>query len=62
MRAALKRDDIEVVAVNDPFINPEYMAYMMKYDSVHGRWNGVIEATSDGLNINGSIVKTFEKM
>jgi glyceraldehyde 3-phosphate dehydrogenase len=32
----MDRDDIEVVAVNDPFISSEYMAYMFKYDSVHG--------------------------
>lgn len=34
----------------------------MKYDSVHGRWDGTIEATPEGLNINGSEVKTYEKM
>lgn len=62
MRAATKRKDIEVVAINDPFINPDYMAYMMKYDSVHGRWDGELEATSDGLIVDGSIVKTYEKM
>ncbi|ERN10304.1 hypothetical protein AMTR_s00177p00047570 [Amborella trichopoda] len=37
-RVALLRDDIELVAVNDPFISPEYMIYMFKYDSVHGQW------------------------
>ncbi|KMZ64069.1 Glyceraldehyde-3-phosphate dehydrogenase (phosphorylating) [Zostera marina] len=37
-RVALHRDDIEIVAVNDPFITPEYMTYMFKYDSVHGQW------------------------
>ncbi|CAK9213002.1 unnamed protein product [Sphagnum troendelagicum] len=36
-RVCLDRDDIEVVAVNDPFISAEYMAYMFKYDSVHGK-------------------------
>ncbi|KAH9535654.1 hypothetical protein CY35_17G064800 [Sphagnum magellanicum] len=35
-RVCMDRDDIEVVAVNDPFISSEYMAYMFKYDSVHG--------------------------
>ena len=34
MRAALQRDDIEVVAVNDPFVTADYMAYMFKYDTV----------------------------
>nr|AHB86970.1 glyceraldehyde 3-phosphate dehydrogenase [Sedum alfredii] len=37
-RVALQRDDIELVAVNDPFINTEYMTYMFKYDSTHGQW------------------------
>ncbi|KAG0582038.1 hypothetical protein KC19_3G028700 [Ceratodon purpureus] len=36
-RVALERDDIELVAVNDPFISTDYMAYMFKYDTVHGR-------------------------
>jgi len=37
-RVALTRDDIELVAVNDPFISTDYMNYMFKYDSVHGQW------------------------
>ncbi|XP_076933152.1 glyceraldehyde-3-phosphate dehydrogenase, cytosolic-like, partial [Bidens hawaiensis] len=37
-RVALLSDDIELVAVNDPFITTEYMIYMFKYDSVHGPW------------------------
>ncbi|XWS69180.1 hypothetical protein CRYUN_Cryun04dG0157500 [Craigia yunnanensis] len=37
-RVALQRDDVELVAVNDPFITTDYMTYMLKYDSVHGQW------------------------
>ncbi|GJZ20809.1 glyceraldehyde-3-phosphate dehydrogenase [Tanacetum coccineum] len=37
-RVALLRDDIELVAVNDPFISTDYMTYMFKYDTVHGQW------------------------
>ncbi|KAK9063505.1 hypothetical protein SSX86_017375 [Deinandra increscens subsp. villosa] len=37
-RVALQRDDIELVAVNDPFISTDYMTYMFKYDTVHGQW------------------------
>ncbi|CAI0456818.1 unnamed protein product [Linum tenue] len=37
-RVALQRDDVELVAVNDPFITTDYMTYMFKYDSVHGQW------------------------
>ncbi|KZV24852.1 glyceraldehyde-3-phosphate dehydrogenase, cytosolic-like [Dorcoceras hygrometricum] len=37
-RVVLQRDDVELVAVNDPFISVDYMTYMFKYDSVHGQW------------------------
>ncbi|EPS63876.1 hypothetical protein M569_10906, partial [Genlisea aurea] len=37
-RVALQRDDVELVAVNDPFISVDYMTYMFKYDTVHGQW------------------------
>ncbi|KAF2316471.1 hypothetical protein GH714_041812 [Hevea brasiliensis] len=37
-RVALQRDDVELVAVNDPFITTDYMSYMFKYDTVHGQW------------------------
>ncbi|KAJ9176233.1 hypothetical protein P3X46_011569 [Hevea brasiliensis] len=37
-RVALQRNDIELVAVNDPFISTDYMTYMFKYDTVHGHW------------------------
>lgn len=44
LRAALSRKvDIEVVAVNDPFLPPDYMKYLLAYDTVHGRYNGTIE-------------------
>ena len=41
-RAAMERDDIEIGGIND-LIDVEYMAYMLKYDSVHGRFKGSIE-------------------
>ncbi|KAJ1412703.1 hypothetical protein SESBI_20134 [Sesbania bispinosa] len=37
-RVALQRDDVELVAINDPFISTDYMTYMFKYDTVHGHW------------------------
>eukprot|EP00249_Psilotum_nudum_P015414 c25315_g1_i1 orf=402-1424(-) len=46
-RVVLERDDIELVAVNDPFISTEYMAYMFKYDSVHGKWKKESIAVKD---------------
>jgi glyceraldehyde 3-phosphate dehydrogenase len=38
-QAALKNSEVEVVAINDPFIAADYMAYMVKYDSAHGRFD-----------------------
>eukprot|EP00660_Eupelagonema_oceanica_P000444 gene444-1520_t len=40
LRAALKNPEASVVAINDPFITVDYMVYMFKYDSVHGRYPG----------------------
>lgn len=37
-RVVLQRNDVELVAINDPFITTDYMTYMFKYDSVHGQW------------------------
>nr|XP_027095959.1 glyceraldehyde-3-phosphate dehydrogenase GAPC2, cytosolic-like [Coffea arabica] len=37
-RVILQRDDVELVAVNDPFITTDYMTYMFKYDTIHGQW------------------------
>ncbi|CAL9093886.1 unnamed protein product [Musa textilis] len=54
MRIATTRDDIEVVAVNDPFIDAKYMAYMFKYDSTHGVFKGTIKVVDESnLEING---------
>jgi glyceraldehyde 3-phosphate dehydrogenase len=58
-RNAIEHEDIDIVAVNDPFIEPHYAAYMLKYDSTHGQFKGEIEATSDGLKVNGKTVKFY---
>ena len=58
-RAALKRDDVEVVALNDPFMSPEYMAYMLKYDSVHGKFPGEVGFGADCLIVDGKEFKVF---
>lgn len=61
-RATIHRDDVDVVAINDPFIEGEYMAYMFKYDSVHGKYPGTVEGTKDELIVDGVKVKTFADM
>jgi len=53
LRAAVKHPDVEVIAVNDPFIDLDYMVYMFKYDSTHGRFNGTVEAKDGKLVVNG---------
>jgi len=58
-RNALLSDDIEVVAVNDPFINLDYMVYMFKYDSTHGRFKGSVKAENGKLIIDGHAVTVF---
>jgi glyceraldehyde 3-phosphate dehydrogenase len=55
-RVAAARDDVEVVGIND-LIDLEYMAYMLRYDSTHGRFNGEVEVVSDGLIVNGKKIR-----
>ena len=55
-RASCERDDIQVVAIND-LIDVEYMAYMLKYDSTHGRFNGTVEVKDGNLIVNGNTVR-----
>jgi len=55
-RASCERDDIEVVAIND-LIDVEYMAYMLKYDSTHGRFNGTVEVKDGNLVVNGTTIR-----
>ncbi|KAM1484250.1 hypothetical protein TB2_035465 [Malus domestica] len=62
LRIASTRDDIEVVAVNDPLVDPKYMAYMFKYDSTHGIFDGSISVVDDStLEINGKAIKVVSK-
>jgi len=53
LRASLLRKDIEVIAVNDPFIPPDYMVYQFKYDSAQGRFDGDVSTDGKNLIING---------
>lgn len=60
-RASFKRDDIEIVGIND-LIDVEYMAYMLKYDTVHGRFDGTVEVCGNNLVVNGDTIRvTAEK-
>ncbi len=60
-RAAMTRDDIEIVGIND-LIDVDYMVYMLKYDTMHGRFNGTAEAKDGKLVVNGQAIRvTAEK-
>ena len=60
-RAAMTRNDIEIVGIND-LIDVDYMVYMLKYDTMHGRFNGTVEAKDGKLVVNGQAIRvTAEK-
>ncbi|KAJ8468860.1 hypothetical protein ONZ45_g6373 [Pleurotus djamor] len=50
---------VDVVAINDPFIDLDYMVYMLKYDSVHGRFKGTVEAKDGKLVVDGKAISVF---
>jgi glyceraldehyde 3-phosphate dehydrogenase len=59
-RAGIDRSDVEFVGIND-LITADYMAYMLKYDTVHGRFKGTVEADGDSLIVNGKRIKVFSQ-
>ena len=61
-QAALEKEEVEVVAINDPFVTADYMAYMTKYDTVHGRFNGTVEEKDGNLIVNGKTIRVFNEM
>ena len=62
LRAAVASNAVDVVAVNDPFIDLEYMVYMFKYDSTHGRYHGVVKTEGDMLVIDNHKIAVFQEM
>ena len=56
LRAMLLRDDMQVVAIND-LLNVDHLAYLLKYDSVHGRLNGTVEVKGTSLVVNGNSIR-----
>jgi glyceraldehyde 3-phosphate dehydrogenase len=60
-RAAIDRPDVEIVGIND-LVEPDYMAYMLKYDSTHGPFNGTVAVEGGHLVVNGKTIRvTAEK-
>uniref|UniRef100_A0AAR2LE45 Glyceraldehyde-3-phosphate dehydrogenase n=1 Tax=Pygocentrus nattereri TaxID=42514 RepID=A0AAR2LE45_PYGNA len=60
-RAAFTSKKVEIVAINDPFIDLDYMVYMFKYDSTHGKYKGEVKAEGGKLIIDGHAIKVFSE-
>ncbi|CCX13152.1 glyceraldehyde 3-phosphate dehydrogenase [Pyronema domesticum] len=60
-RNAVEHEDIEIVAINDPFIDPVYAVYMLKYDSTHGVFKGEVSSKDGNLIVNGKTIKFFQE-
>ncbi len=57
-KALLKKENIEIVAIND-LTDTKTLAHLLKYDSVHGKFDGTVEASADGIIVNGSEIKIY---
>ena len=62
-RAAVAQPEkFEVVGINDPFIDVDYMVYMTTYDSMHGKFEGTCEVKDGKFTVNGKEIKVYDKM
>lgn len=61
LRLSLLRSDVKIVGINDPFIDVNQMAYLLKYDSVHGKFDGSIEVCDGDLVVNGNKISVFSQ-
>lgn len=59
LRAAMAKKTVSVVAINDPFITLEYMAYMFQYDSTHGQYKGDVSVKEGKLVVDGNAITVF---
>jgi len=59
LRASLDHPEARVVAVNEPFMDVDYMVYMFHYDSVHGRFKGTVEKKDGHLVVNGHVIEVY---
>jgi glyceraldehyde 3-phosphate dehydrogenase len=60
-RAAFESKKIDIVGINEPFMDIDYMVYQFKYDTTHGKWSGKVDKEGDMLVINGCKIKIFTK-
>ena len=61
-RAAINNPKVQIVGINDPFIDVDYMVYMLKYDTIHGRFEGQVEAKDGKLVVNGQTISCYACM
>ena len=59
LRVALDKDNVDVVAINDPFIDLEYMRYMLMFDTIHGKLNKEVKVVENGLEVDGKVIKVY---
>ncbi len=57
LRATRNIPNVQVVAINDPFIPADYMAYMFQYDTVHGKYQGNVTSNDGNLIVDGNTIK-----
>ena len=62
LRVCVENPEMEVVGINDPFIHADYMAYMTKFDTVHGMFKGEVSAHDDKLVVNGHEIQVYQQM
>jgi glyceraldehyde 3-phosphate dehydrogenase len=55
-RVSMERNDVEIVGIND-LLDPDHLAYLLKYDSVHGKFNGTVEVKDGHLVVNGKTIR-----
>ena len=60
-RASLDKQDIDILGINDPFMSPDYVAYMLKYDTIHGRFDGEISHDDNSITVNGKKIAFYDR-
>ena len=59
LRAGINREGVEFVGINDPGMTPDYMAYMLRYDTIHGRFNGEVSFDENSITVNGHKIMVY---